>query len=107
MDREGVDEQILKVIQGHPGVKSASPILKLEGEIQTGPLAGRSLLIWGVDLLEQVKGWQEGGGSEGIPEETWEQFFCPHNNFSRRRPSESFWFGPGSRSLGKGPRGRA
>ncbi len=93
---EGVDEQILKVIQGHPGVKSASPILKLEGEIQTGPLAGRSLLIWGVDLLEQVKGWQEGGGSEGKPEETWEQFFAPTTIFLEEDLANHFGLGQGA-----------
>ncbi|MDH5429057.1 MAG: ABC transporter permease, partial [Nitrospirota bacterium] len=78
---EGLDEQILKVIQGHPGVRSASPILKIEGEIQAGAWAGRPLLIWGMDLVEQGKGWEAEGVSGVIPEEDWEQFFAPTTIF--------------------------
>ncbi|MDH5588000.1 MAG: FtsX-like permease family protein, partial [Nitrospirota bacterium] len=78
---EGLDEQILKVIQGHPGVRSASPILQIEGEIQAGAWAGRPLLIWGMDLVEQGKGWEAEGVSGVIPEEDWEQFFAPTTIF--------------------------
>jgi hypothetical protein len=48
---EGMDEQILQSIQGHPGVRTANPVLKIEGVIQTGVLSGRPLIIWGMDLF--------------------------------------------------------
>lgn len=78
---EGMDEQQLKPIQSHPGVRSVSPVLKIEGEIQAGRLSGHPLLIWGMDLLEQEKYW-EGRGPTGIfSREDWEQLFSPTTVF--------------------------
>jgi putative ABC transport system permease protein len=78
---EGMDEQILQTIQGHPGVRSARPVLKIEGEIQTGPLSGRPLLIWGMDLLEQGKAWEANGFAGALQQEDWEQLFAPTTVF--------------------------
>ncbi len=75
---EGVNEQILEKIQRHQGVRSASPLLKIMGEMQSGSLAGQSLLIWGVDLLEQGNDW--GGvqhSDQPWQDEDWESMFAP------------------------------
>ena len=78
---EGIDEQILQTIQRHPGVRSASPILKIEGEIQTGILSGSSLLIWGMDLVELGKEWAGKGATGVFQQDDWEQFFSPTTVF--------------------------
>ncbi len=78
---EGIDEQILETIQGHPGVRAVSPVLKIEGEIQAGPLSGRSLLIWGVDLLEQGKDWEVQSSSGVLEQGEWEELFAPSTVF--------------------------
>ncbi len=78
---EGLDEQILLTIQRHPGVRSASPVLKIEGEIQTGSLSGGPLLIWGMDLLEQGKDWDVPGSTGVLQRENWEQLSSPTTVF--------------------------
>ena len=74
---EGLNEQILQSIQGHPDVRAANPILKIEGEIQAGALSGRSLIIWGMDLLEQGKDWKAQGSTALLQQDNWEQLFSP------------------------------
>ena len=78
---EGMDEQILQIIQRHPGVQSAIPVLKIEGEIQTGSLSGRPLVIWGMDLLEQGKDWEGQNSSDTMHQDDWEQLFAPTTVF--------------------------
>jgi putative ABC transport system permease protein len=78
---EGINEQILQRILGHPGVRSASPVLKIEGVIQTGALSGRSLIIWGMDLLEQGKDWEAQGSTGVLQQDDWEQLFSPTTVF--------------------------
>ena len=78
---DGMDEQILSIIQTHPGVRSVSPVLKIEGEIQAGPFSGRPLLIWGMDLLEQGKDWEAEGFTGALQPEDWEQLFAPTTVF--------------------------
>jgi putative ABC transport system permease protein len=78
---EGIDEQILQSIQGHPAVRSAHPVLKFEGEIQTGALSGRPLIIWGMDLLEQGKDWETQGSADLLQPDNWEQLFLPTTIF--------------------------
>ena len=78
---EGIDEQILQRIQGHPGIQLANPVLKIEGEIQTGPLSGRSLLIWGMDLLEQGKDWEGQSPDRVMQQDDWENLFAPTTVF--------------------------
>ena len=92
---EGMDEQNLKLIQSHPGVRSVSPVLKIEGEIQSGALSGHPFLIWGVDLLEQGKDWEVGGGSGVLPQEDWEQLFAPTTVFLEEELAEKLGLGPG------------
>ncbi len=77
----GMDEEILEVIQRHPGVRSASPVLKIEAESLAGPLAGRPLLIWGMDLVEQAKDWESEGASGILQQDGWEQFVAPATVF--------------------------
>ncbi len=77
----GMDEEILELIQRHPGVRLASPVLKIEAESLVGPLAGHSLLLWGMDLVEQAKDW-EGQDSIGVlPEDEWQELFAPSTVF--------------------------
>ena len=78
---QGIDEQILLTIQRHPGVRSASPVLKIEGEIAASPLAGRSLIIWGMDLLEQGENWEAQGSTAPLQQDNWEQLFSPTTVF--------------------------
>ena len=74
---DGIDEKILQKIQRHPGIRSASPILKMTGEIQEGPIAGQSLLIWGVDLLEQGHDLGVQPSSGAWQDDDWEEIFAP------------------------------
>ncbi len=74
---QGVNEQILKSIQGHPGVRKASPVVKVEAEIQASEMSGRSLLIWGLDLLEHKTAWEGLESPSQLGEEDWEQLFSP------------------------------
>jgi putative ABC transport system permease protein len=76
-----MDEQILQMIQRQPGIQSASPVIKIEGEIQTGPLSGRPLLIWGMDLLEQANDWKTNGSAGWGQQEDWEKMFSPSTVF--------------------------
>jgi putative ABC transport system permease protein len=78
---EGLDEQILQSIQGHPGVRVANPVLKIEGKIETGALSGRPLIIWGMDLLEQGKDWKSQGSTPLLQQDNWEQLFSPTTIF--------------------------
>ncbi len=78
---ESMDERVLEDIQQHPGVRSANPVLKIEGEIQTSPLSGQPLLIWGMDLLEQGNNWEAQGSRGDWQEEDWEQLFAPSTVF--------------------------
>jgi putative ABC transport system permease protein len=78
---EGINEQILQRILGHSGVRSASPVLKIEGEVQAGGLSGRSLIIWGMDLLEQGKDWEAQGSTGVLQRDDWEQLFSPTTVF--------------------------
>ncbi len=77
----GIDEQILQTIQHYPGVQLASPVLKIDGEILAGPLAGRPLFIWGMDVLEQGIDWEAEDSSEGMQQYDWEQLFSPTTVF--------------------------
>ena len=63
------------------GLGSARPVLKIEGEIQTGPLSGHPLIIWGMDLLEQGKDWENQDSLGALPQEDWEQLFAPTTVF--------------------------
>ncbi len=74
---KGIDEKILPMIRRHPGVRSANPVLKITGEIQGGPLAGRSLLIWGMDLLEQGNNLGVQGSESSWQEDDWERLLAP------------------------------
>ncbi|MEO8326556.1 MAG: FtsX-like permease family protein, partial [Nitrospirota bacterium] len=78
---EGMDEAIIEVIQRHPGIKSANPILKMEVMIQEGPSMGYTLVIWGVDLLnyEEVRPSEE--STPSIPDNRWKQVFSPRTVF--------------------------
>jgi putative ABC transport system permease protein len=78
---EGLDEQILQSIQGHPDIRAVKPVLKIEGEIQTGALSGRPLIIWGMDLLEQRKDWEVKGSTGTLEQEDWERLFLPTTVF--------------------------
>jgi len=78
---DGLDEQILHLVQEHQGVRMANPVLKIEGEIQTGALSGRSLLIWGVDILEQGKDWDSQGSIGVVQQDDWEELFSPATIF--------------------------
>jgi len=78
---EGLDEQILQIVQEHPGVRVANPVLKIEGEIQNGSLSGRSLLIWGVDILEHGRDWDVPGSTGAFQQDDWEQLFSPTTVF--------------------------
>ena len=91
----GMDEQNLKLIQSHPGVRSGSPVLKIEGEIQTEALSGRPLLIWGMDLLEQGKDWEVQGSTGGLSREDWEQLFAPTMVFLEEELAEKLGMGQG------------
>ncbi|TFG65404.1 MAG: ABC transporter permease, partial [Nitrospirales bacterium] len=91
----GMDEQNLKLIQSHPGVRSGSPVLKIEGEIQTEALSGRPLLIWGMDLLEQGKDWEVQGSTGGLSREDWEQLFAPTKVFLEEELAEKLGMGQG------------
>jgi len=77
----GLDEQNLQSIQGHPGVRVANPVLKIEGEIQSGALSGRPLIIWGMDLLEQGKDWEAQGSTALLQQDNWEQLSPPTTVF--------------------------
>lgn len=48
----GVDEGVIPVLLRHPDVMSATPVLQLAARVATGPSAGRSLTVMGLDLLE-------------------------------------------------------
>ena len=82
---EGLDEQIIRMVQGRQGVRSADPVLKIEGEIQNGPLRGRSLVLWGVDLLAQGKDGQTQEATSAVQQEAWEQLFSPTSIFIDER----------------------
>jgi putative ABC transport system permease protein len=82
---EGLDEQIIRMVQGRQGVRAANPVLKIEGEIQNGPLTGQSLVIWGVDLLAQGKEGQVQQLTNDEQQEDWEQLFSPATIFIDER----------------------
>ena len=92
---EGMDEQILQSIQGHPSVRSANPVLKFEGEIQSGALSGRPLIIWGMDLLEQGKDWQAQGSTDRLQPDDWEQLFSPTTVFLEKELANKLGLGQG------------
>jgi putative ABC transport system permease protein len=78
---EGIDESIMRVIQHHPGVQSAHPVLKVEVIIQEGPATGHTLVIWGVDILEYGDALQSGESTDLISNEQWEQFLSSQTVF--------------------------
>ena len=92
---EGIDEQILQRILGHPGVRSAGPVLKIEGEIQTGAFSGRPLIIWGMDLLEQGKDWEVQGSTALLQQDNWEQLFSPTTVFLEEEMANKVGLGQG------------
>ena len=92
---DGLNENLLEHIQGHPGVQSASPVLKIEGEIQAGPLSGFPLLIWGMDLLEQGKDWKTRGSSGALDQGDWEEFFSPSTVFLEEKLANALGVGSG------------
>ncbi|MEX0828951.1 MAG: FtsX-like permease family protein [Nitrospirales bacterium] len=92
---EGMDEQNLRPLQSHPGVRSVSPVLKIEGEIQAGAWSGRPLRIWGVDLLEQGKNWEVRGPSGIFSREDWDQLFAPTTVFLEEELAEKLGMGQG------------
>ena len=86
---EGLDEQILQIVQEHPGVRVANPVLKIEGEIQGGSLSGRPLLVWGVDILEHGKDWDVRGSTGAFQQDDWEQLFSPTTVFVEEELAKS------------------
>ncbi|MDT3777754.1 FtsX-like permease family protein [Nitrospira sp. MA-1] len=79
---EGMDEAIIELIQRHPGVKSAHPILKIVVTIQQEGLStGQTLVIWGVDLLNYEKVRLSEDSTPSIPDNRWKQLFSPQTVF--------------------------
>ena len=78
---EGMDEGILEVIQRHPRVQSASPVLKFAAQIQSGPLTGQTFLIWGVDLLEMAGDGQSDDSTSSFEGDDWKQLFSSRTVF--------------------------
>jgi putative ABC transport system permease protein len=78
---EGMDESIIKVIQRHPGVQSAHPVLKIEATFQGGPSKGHTLVIWGVDLLDYADEMPSEDATHSIPDNRWKQVFSPRTVF--------------------------
>jgi len=48
----GLDERVLPILQAHPAVVSAGPVLLHGGKVIDGPGHGQSLLVMGLDLLD-------------------------------------------------------
>jgi putative ABC transport system permease protein len=89
----GMDESIIEVIQRHPGVQSAHPMLKIEVSIQGGPSSGRALVIWGVDVLEFAEDMESGDSTRSthsIPDEQWKQFFSPRTVYLGKEFAKEF-----------------
>ena len=78
---EGMEESIIEVIQRHPVVQSAYPLLKIEVSIQGGPSTGHTLVIWGVDVLAYAEDLQSEDSMNSISDNQWEQFFSPRTVF--------------------------
>ena len=95
-DDRDLDERLLRTIQRHPGVQSASPILRIEGEIQDGALSGRTLLIWGMDLLEQGKSWEGQESSDLLEKEDWENLLAPNTVFLEKELANTLGLNPGA-----------
>ena len=76
-ETEGMDEAIIEVIQGYPGVQSAHPVLKIESMIQGGPSTGHTLVIWGVDLLNYGEVMPSEDSTQSIPDNRWKRVFSP------------------------------
>ena len=81
MGGEGMDESIIEVIQRHPGVQSAHPVLKIEATLQGGPSKGLTLVIWGVDLLEYVDDMPSEDATSSIPDNRWKLVLAPRTVF--------------------------
>ncbi len=79
--REGMEESIIEVIQRHPGVQSAHPLLKIEVSIQGGHPTGLTLVIWGVDVLDYAEDLQSKGSTNSSSDNQWKQFFSPRTVF--------------------------
>ncbi len=89
----GMDESIIEVIQRHPGVQSAHPMLKIDGSVQGGPSSGRTLVIWGVDVLEFAEDMESGDSTRSthsIPDEQWKQFFSPRTIYLGKEFAKEF-----------------
>ncbi|GJL59863.1 MAG: permease [Nitrospirales bacterium] len=78
---EGMDESIIEEIQRFPGVQSVQPVLKVESMIQGGPSTGRTLVIWGVDLLDYEELRPSGDSTNAITDNQWKQVFSPRTVF--------------------------
>ncbi len=73
----GMDEGILERVQRYPGVQSAHPLVNREVMIAEGPLRGRPLVIWGVDILDYEKAMSSEASQQAIPDNQWKQYFSP------------------------------
>ena len=78
---EGMDEQLLLAIQQQAGIRSAHPILKIEGVIESGPLTGHPLWVWGLDLVAQGTNLQAQGSKGDWSQKYWEDLFAPTTIF--------------------------
>ena len=78
---EGIDEQILRSILKHSGVQRATPVLKIEGELDKSSSRGQSVVIWGIDLIEAQKDWEVESSQNAFSQEGWEQLFSPTTVF--------------------------
>ncbi len=81
---EGVDEQVFRVIQNHPGVKAANPIIRIDTRLSKSPFEGRTLVIWGVDLLQSLSAvrWKGSSGSSSTPSEAeWQRLLSSQSLF--------------------------
>ncbi len=49
---EGIDEEVIRAVQHHRGVKVANPLVKIDAQFHEGTHQGRAMVIWGVDLIQ-------------------------------------------------------
>src|SRR5690606_11052282 len=88
--RDGMDESLIDIVQGHPGVQSAHPMLKIEVKRQENYFPDQTFIIWGVDILDYVTDLHSGDSPDSTSDAQWEQIFSPRTVYVGKDFAEEF-----------------